>query len=109
MTYHQLDTLLQRTNRYRRKLAHNTYAFRLTDSTLVIRLHGNTILTYRPDNSVTYTTCGWYTSTTKSRMNQFGPLHIYQRDFFWFYDDDQPYHDGLTVTNGQVRPPVEPA
>jgi hypothetical protein len=102
MTHNQLNSLLRGRNKWRRKLANNTYAHRYTNDILIIRLHDTSILTFLNDGSVIYNTGGWRTATTKNRLNRYGPLHIYQHNFSWFYDDNQPFRDGLTVTNGQV-------
>lgn len=102
MTYHALNTLLQGRNAQQRKLTHNTYAIRHATN-FTIRYHSTDILTFHPDGRVVFNTGGWRTSTTKQRLNRFGPqgVSIYQRDFEWFIAADgqtEEFFDGLTLT-----------
>lgn len=95
-------------NRDSRKVQHNTYLQRRPDGDIALRYHNTDILTWHPDNTVTYQTNGWRTATTKTRMSAWGPLRIWQKNFEWYYDQycDQDerlvyetfaYRDGMTV------------
>lgn len=99
MTYHTLNTLLlSGRNKFRHKLAHNTYAWRMPNCDIAIRLHNTDILTFRSDGTVIYRTGGWRTVTTKARLNRFGaPGHrIYQHKFNWFINNE-PFYEGYTA------------
>lgn len=56
-----------------RKLANNTYAVRRGDA-IAIRLHKTDVLLWHEDRvTVSFFTGGWFTVTTKDRLNAFGP------------------------------------
>lgn len=46
--------------------------------------HGSKIITYHPDNSFTLSSCGFRTKTTKHRLNEFGPVKVFQKNNDWF-------------------------
>jgi hypothetical protein len=76
-------------------LANNTRLIQRGDS-YAVRLHSTDILEIRPDDSFIYDSGGWRTHTTKERMNDYGPLLIYQRKGEWFAGD-YIYADRMTV------------
>ena len=52
----------------------------------VLYLHDNAIA-YRyndPERTLTISNCGWFTPTTKERLNALPNVNIYQRNFKWF-------------------------
>ena len=52
----------------------------------VLKLHNNAIA-YRyndPERTLTISNCGWFTPTTKERLNALPNVNIYQRNFKWF-------------------------
>lgn len=72
-------------NRGTRKLAGNTYA-RIDGDAVVVKYHQTDIATLRPD-SVTINNGGWFTSTTKERLNTFclpRGWSLFQRNHEWF-------------------------
>lgn len=95
MNYSYLDTQLQGRNRNSRKLANNTYAER-RDSNIAIRLHQTDILTFKPDGEIVTNTGGWFSSTTKARLNEFLPsgYRIYQNKGQWNWSDGQLFSSG---------------
>ena len=55
------------------------------DQTSRMLLHGNCIATYDHDNKrLTISNCGWFSNTTKERLNALPNVNIYQKDFKWF-------------------------
>lgn len=66
-----------------------------------ITLHGHLIGMYVEDvlgDRLTLDPCGWYTPTTKKRMNQFLEMlglsmHVYQEDFSWYLWWNDPSFD----------------
>lgn len=116
-------------SRDRRKLANNTYLERRDENTIAVRLHATDVVTFRPQ-SVEINTGGWFTVTTKNRINRFSPIHIYSERRRWLLylnkSEDVPYpnwesqgyiyYDGIRVTNDGLKvrkprnvPPVPPA
>lgn len=51
-------------------------------------LHNNHIATYTADDSLFITSAGWQTNTTKERLNALPNVHIYQRNFDWYLNDE---------------------
>ncbi len=52
----------------------------------VLKLHNNAIA-YRyndPERTLTISNCGWFTPTTKERLNALPNVNIYQKNFKWF-------------------------
>lgn len=52
----------------------------------VLYLHGNAIA-YRyndPERTLTITNCGWFSNTTKERLNALPNVNIVQKNFVWF-------------------------
>jgi len=52
----------------------------------ILKLHGNAIA-YRyndPQRTLTITNCGWFTPTTKERLNALEGVNIQQKNFKWF-------------------------
>jgi hypothetical protein len=94
----------------RRKIANNTYAERRGDD-IAVRLHATDILTYHPDETVTFDTGGWFTVTTKARFNDYAPsgVRFYSVKGVWYVSQYGQqlgvYTDGLTLpTAGDIDP-----
>ena len=49
-----------------------------------LKLHDNIIAILHEDNTLIITNCGWFTPTTKERLNGLPNVNIYQRNFKWF-------------------------
>ena len=52
----------------------------------ILKLHGNAIA-YRyndPQRTLMIDSCGWFTPTTKERLNALPNVNIYQKSFKWF-------------------------
>ena len=52
----------------------------------ILKLHGNSIA-YRyndPQRTLSISNCGWFTPTTKERLNALPNVNIYQKAFKWF-------------------------
>jgi len=100
MTHYEATKMVHgKTKRNSRKVGNNTYAEILHDSSVGITLHGTCVVRIHPDNSATLNTGGWYSSTTKDRMNKYSPVRVYQNKGEWYLnnDDNTPYEDGMTV------------
>ena len=69
-----------------------------------LRLHGNTIATRTKDGRVYIDSCGWFTVTTKDRLNYLlerlnGNLRISQKNWLW-YINDTPWDGSKTLVQG---------
>ena len=52
----------------------------------ILRLHGNAIA-YRyndPERTLSITNCGWFSNTTKERLNALPNVSIYQKNWNWY-------------------------
>ena len=71
-----------------RKIANNTYLIKLSDGTIVIKLHNTYIASYFPPNNLAHgrielNSGGWQTATTKNRLNEWTPARISQKNWAW--------------------------
>ena len=103
-SYRHFDTLLHHAGHGarldRKRIGNNTWAERRDDETIAIRLHATDIITLNLDGRVTLNTGGWYTVTTKARMNEYAPLvRVYSVKAVWHVrlaGSDLPYVDGFS-------------
>ena len=55
------------------------------DQTSRMLLHNNCIATYDYDNNrLSISNCGWFSNTTKERLNALPNVNIYQKNYKWF-------------------------
>jgi hypothetical protein len=57
----------------------------------IMKYQGNAIA-YRynnPERTLSITNCGWFSSTTKERLNGIPNVHVYQKKFEWFLNDKE--------------------
>lgn len=97
------------TREYQTRIAHNTHFWYNPYSGAVsVRFHLTDIVTYEPNDIVRLDSGGWYTVTTKARMNQFSPVMVYQSDFDWYVSvndhagKDLSFYDGFEFYNGTI-------
>ena len=88
---------------------HATSVKRSTDGTLTVRYHWTDVVTVYPNGKMVLDTGGYFTPTTKTRMNQAAAelglaFAVFQRDFQWFVAIDghtlEFTGDSLTIRNG---------
>lgn len=103
MTHSEAVTMVRgKTNRESRKVGNNTYAEILNDGSIGIMLHSTYVVKIHPDNSATLNTGGWYSSTTKDRMNKYSPVRVYQRKGQWYLENGEEYEDGVVVADNNL-------
>jgi hypothetical protein len=90
-----------------RMIGHSTLEYTRTDGVRVIRFHRTDVAFHNPDGSVTVTTGGFETTTTKRRINENLPYgSVYSERgtlFFWSGGKRCPFVDGMTInSNGEV-------
>lgn len=73
---------------YRATGERGTAVERLNDHTIALRYHGTNVVTWHSDGAITLNTGGWYTVTTKKRMNDYSPFIVYQHKFDWYVIPD---------------------
>jgi hypothetical protein len=60
-------------------------------------LHGTIIAKLTLFEGLCISSGGWYTVTTKERLNGLDGVHIYQKDFTWYLNDRQWEGDWVSV------------
>lgn len=101
--YQELDQRLSK--RHTLKVSNNTYLNRRPDDCIAMRYHGTDVVLFKPDGSRVLNTGGWFTYTTKERMNWFLPdgMRIYQDQSIWYLYDYIAnktlciYRDGIVI------------
>ena len=69
----------------------------------ILYLHDNAIA-YRyndPERTLSITNCGWFSNTTKERLNALPNVNIYQKDFKWFLNGKE--WDGTKIDINQIN------
>lgn len=85
VNYQDADAQLQGRCKDRRKVANNTYLERRGDA-IAVKLHATDVVTFHPDGSAELSTGGWFTVTTKARMNDaLSCGQVYSDRGEWFY------------------------
>jgi hypothetical protein len=61
------------------------------DNVTILRLHGNAIayLYNDPQRTLSITNCGWFSNTTKERLNAIPGVHIKQKNFNWYLNGSE--------------------
>tara|TARA_R110000751_G_scaffold201895_3_gene306574 strand:- start:272 stop:649 length:378 start_codon:yes stop_codon:yes gene_type:complete len=61
-------------------------------------LHDNCIATFdHQENILTISNCGWFTPTTKERLNALPDVDIIQRNFKWFLNGEEWNGDKIDI------------
>jgi hypothetical protein len=113
LTYANAMDLLARGRDGRKKLTHNTYLHETQDG-VAVQLHNTDIVKIHKDNTYTLNSGGWFTVTTKARINEFSPARLGQDKGIWYLYVGQgqgqgwskeriPFHDGMKI-NGDGKP-----
>lgn len=79
-TYKELLDFIQKgRNKTCRTLENNTKAvyFPDADKSIQVQLHDNPILEFQEDGTIIVKDCGWWTITTKDRINRYSPFQVY--------------------------------
>ena len=64
-----------------------------SEGVLRVTYHGTHVVTVYPEGRIVLNTGGYFTATTRTRMNQASSqfnlgFHVYQRNYYWFVDVD---------------------
>ena len=78
---------IRRFERFERFNSGNTKVTIDGEGTAHLKLHNNTIAKKRCDGSVYVSNCGWFTRTTKERLNGIRAVRIRQKDYEWHLND----------------------
>ena len=69
-----------------RKFNKQNMSVEVLPNVTILKLHGNSIaFRYNdPKRTLSITNCGWFSNTTKERLNALPNVNIYQKNFEWF-------------------------
>jgi hypothetical protein len=84
----------------RKRLEKNTYLYK-EDDCFLVKLHNTFVVKIFPDNSCVLNSGGWFTPTTKDRINRFSPENVglSQENKVWYLNDGSEFFDGIIVRN----------
>lgn len=109
MEYRDLDRDMVGRCKERKKLMHNTYAYRDNDL-IKIKYHDTFIMVFEPCGKITLDPAGRHTSTTKIRLNEFLPFgfRVWQTQGIWWIGkgwgaDKFLFKDGMTIENEELK------
>lgn len=72
---------------------------RIFNDVVELQYHGNTIaIKNRITNKISITNCGWFSNTTKERLNALEGVNIQQRNFVWYLNGNE-WNGELTDIN----------
>jgi hypothetical protein len=99
-----------------RRVANNTFRVKFESGKVAIRLHNTNIIEVTQnqigEDVYFYYMGGWDTTTTRDRLNRFGPLNIYRRRGETYAEDSSgtvsEFFEGLTVIGGRIENPIIP-
>ena len=85
--------------------SHKTSTYKDNNNVLKVVYHNTEVVQVKEDRYVVLNTGGWYTNTTKRRMNQASRQYklgvsVYQSGFTWYVaigEDIMPYYDGIVI------------
>jgi hypothetical protein len=72
---------------------------RIFNDVVKLQYHGNTIaIKNRITNKISITNCGWFSNTTKERLNALEGVNIQQKNFVWYLNGNE-WNGELTEIN----------
>ena len=99
-------------SKQQKKIANNTVLSKTnSDTLLMIKLHGYAIIFITKggakglDHSYdmySLHSCGYKTVTTKRRLNKYGPVSVYQKDFIWYTEHGKFVDGQMFKANGDL-------
>ena len=82
-----------------RKFNRQNMSVEVLPNVTILKLHNNAIA-YKyndPEKTLSITNCGWFSNTTKERLNGLPNVNIYQKDFKWFLNGEEWNGDLINV------------
>ena len=71
----------------------------------ILKLHNNAIA-YRyndPQRTLSISSCGWFTPTTKERLNALPGVHIQQKNFIWYLNGEEWSGNNATIKDFKIN------
>ena len=70
-----------------RKFSKSNMNVEVTEESTKLLYQGNTIA-IKTANSLKITNCGWFSNTTKERLNALDGVSLYQKNFVWYLNGE---------------------
>lgn len=67
-----------------RKFGSSNTTVEVIEHASYLKLHGNIIAVKYSDGKLSISNCGWFTNTTKERLNALPNVHIQQKQGIWY-------------------------
>jgi len=83
-----------------RPIAKNLRVFERENGDYAIRYHWTDIVTFHANGDITLRNGGHYTSSTKTNINSFSRVLVWQKDFSWYVTLNGrklPFRDGMRI------------
>ena len=100
LTFEQADKQLSGRCQSQRKIGNNTLLVRVDEDTIAVRLYRTNVVTMKRNGQYILNSGGFQTVTTKARINEYGPVLVYQKDFQWYIKQGEYFFqfvDGMVV------------
>lgn len=83
-------------------IGNNTKLVRNVNGSISVTLHGHEIIRYNRGGTISLSSAGYTTDTTKDRLNRYTPsnVSVVQRDFEWYLKrngSETRFRDGTTI------------
>jgi len=74
-----------------KKFSKQNMAVEVLPNVTILKLHGNSIayLYNDPNKTLSIQNCGWFSNTTKERLNALPNVHIQQKNFIWYLNGEE--------------------
>jgi hypothetical protein len=74
-----------------KKFNKQNMAVEVLPNVTVLKLHGNEIayLYNDPNKTLSIQNCGWFTPTTKERLNALPNVNIHQKNYVWYLNGEE--------------------
>jgi hypothetical protein len=82
-----------------RKFNRQNMSVEVLPNVTILKLHNNAIA-YKyndPKKTLSITNCGWFSNTTKERLNGLPNVNIYQKNFEWFLNGKEWNGDLINI------------
>jgi hypothetical protein len=80
------------------KLGNNTRLVE-TQGGYGVKLHNTIVVDIQSDGTYILNTGGWFTKTTKDRINSYAPVNLYTGKRIWYLSPHQTFSDGIVVNS----------
>ena len=85
----------------------NTRLIKLENGDYAVLFHQTEVVTIHADGSYTLRNDGHWTKTTKERINEYSPVHVYQEKKIWYIEKGVKFYDGMKIIPGEGHWEVE--